>query len=292
MAPGSGLRQDRHAHRGLDHPAGRLEIAHLNSLLERAMQLVAHLAQEGVNGAGLLQAHIVKVERVHKVNRRRTGQGVTPGQHQHQAVAAVGNGLQALGAHQAGHDADVGLALRDRADDVVRKAFAQVDIDIGVAQQVAAQDRWQVLPQGRRVGKHPQVSLDAPGVLLQIAPQVLDLAQHRAGMVHKGLARRRERDALAGAVEQLGADAFLQIFDARACRRQGDVRGLGAFGQAVGFGNTHHQAQVNEIKVHGHGGIIPPAQAHKKAASLPRALVTARAVPAAPRVHRPCGRPG
>jgi hypothetical protein len=41
------------------------------------------------------------------------------------------------------------------------------------------------------------------------------------------------------------------------------VRGLDAFDQAVGFGNTHHQAQVNEIKVHGHGGIIPLGPAHQ-----------------------------
>jgi hypothetical protein len=42
------------------------------------------------------------------------------------------------------------------------------------------------------------------------------------------------------------------------------VRGLGPFGQAVGFGNAHHEAQVNKIKVHGHGGIIPPGPAHEK----------------------------
>ena len=71
--------------------------------------------------------------------------------------------------------------------------------------------------------------------------------------MHKGLARRRERDALAVAVEQLGADAFFEVLDARAGRRQRDVRGLGPFGEAVGLGHPHHQAQVNQIKVHGHG---------------------------------------
>ena len=60
-------------------------------------------------------------------------------------------------------------------------------------------------------------------------------------------------DAYPKHVMQLGADAFFEVLDARAGRRQRDVRGLGPFGKTVGFCHPHHQAQVNQIKVHGHG---------------------------------------
>ncbi|MNV96728.1 hypothetical protein D3C71_1917670 [compost metagenome] len=102
-------------------------------------------------------------------------------------VSAIGHRDQAFGAHLTGHDADVGLAFANGTDDVVGQAFAQVDIHIRVLAQVGAQHGWQKLAQRRGVGKHTHMALDAAGVFLHVAAQVLDLAEHGAGMLHKGL---------------------------------------------------------------------------------------------------------
>jgi hypothetical protein len=35
------------------------------------------------------------------------------------------------------------------------------------------------------------------------------------------------------------------------------VRGLGPFGEAVGFSHPHHEAQIHQIEMNRHGGIVP-----------------------------------
>jgi len=96
------------------------------------------------------------------------------------------------------------------------------------------------------------MALDAAHVLLHVAAQMLDLAQHHARMGDEGLARRRQRHALAGAVQQLGADALFQVLDARAGRREGNEGKFRATRHAVGVGDVHHEAQIHKIEMHGH----------------------------------------
>ena len=206
-----------------------------------------------MDGAGFVQPHVVQLQRVGKVDLHLAVEGMALGDHQHQPVAAVGQGLQVLGAHQAGDDADVGLPLGHGAHDVVRQALAQVDVHVGVAAQEVPQHRRQEFAQRGGVGEHAHMALDAAHVFLHVAAQVFDLPEHHARVGHEGLARRCERHALAGAVQQLGADAFFQVLDARAGRRQGDEGEFRAARHAVGVGDVHHQAQIHKIEMHGHG---------------------------------------
>jgi len=124
----------------------------------------------------------------------------------------------------------------------------------GLLAQEVAQHRRQKLARRGGVGKHAHMALDAAHIFLHVAAQVLDLREHHARVRHEGLARWRQRHALAGAVEQLGANALLQVLDARAGRGQGDEGQLGATRHAVGVGDMHHQAQVHKVEMHGHGG--------------------------------------
>jgi hypothetical protein len=135
--------------------------------------------------------------------------------------------------------------------DVAAEPLAQVDVHIRMRGQVAAQHRRQELGDRGGAGEDAQVALHALRVLLQITAQVLDLVQHQPRMVGEGLARRRERHALAAAVQQLRADPLLQVLDAHARRRQRHVRALGPARETVGLGDVDEEAQVDQVEVHG-----------------------------------------
>ena len=246
-----GFRQDADAHPSLDHAAGRLEVADLDAQLDRAVHLVGDLVQERVDRTRFVQADVVERQRIGERHRLAPCECVVGRDAEHQPVLPVGHDLQPLGAHVARDDADVGLAFADRAHDVARQPLAQVDVDIRVGRQVAAQNGGQELGDRGGAGEHAQVALHALGVLLQVAAQVFDLVQHQPRVVGKSLAGRRQRHALAAAVQQLAAQAFLEVLDAHAGRGQRQVRTLGAACQAVAVGDVDEQPQVDEIEMHG-----------------------------------------
>ena len=100
------------------------------------------------------------------------------------------------------------------------------------------------------------MALDTTHVLLHVAAQVLNLAQHHARMRDESLTRRGQRHALAGAVQQLGANALFEVLDARARGRQGNEGQFRSARHAVCLSNAHHQTQIHKIKMHGHARIV------------------------------------
>jgi len=121
-------------------------------------------------------------------------------------VAPVGQHLQVFGAHQPGHDADIGLSLGHGTHDVVAQPFLQVHIHIRVRQQVAPPSTGgRNSPSAVVLANTRTVPFDATRVLPQVGAQMLQLAQHQPGMVHKGLPGRGSASRPARAVKQLDA---------------------------------------------------------------------------------------
>src|SRR5690606_11962950 len=85
-----------------------------------------------------------------------------------------------------------------------------------------------------------------------VAAQVLKLTQHNTGMAYKSLARRRQCDPLAIAIEQCSTQMIFQVLDTVAGRRQRQKRTLRTFGHALGARHIDHQLHIRQIKVHGH----------------------------------------
>ena len=92
----------------------------------------------------------------------------------------------------------------------------------------------------------------SPHTLAAYRRDVRKLLQHQPRMVHEGLARRRERHPLTGAIQQLDAQALFQILDTYRCCRQRHVRALRAPREAVGFGDIDEELDVGKIEMRSH----------------------------------------
>lgn len=94
----------------------------------------------------------------------------------------------------------------------------------------------------RGVGEDADVAGVAVGLLLEVMFQVVHLAHDDPRMLQQLLARGRDFDAAAVAVQETGIELVLQRLDAHADGRQGQVGPLGSLGQAGGFGDVDEQA--------------------------------------------------
>jgi hypothetical protein len=101
------------------------------------------------------------------------------------------------------------------------------------------------------LAKDAQMALHALRIFLQVAAQLLQLAEHQPGMVGESLAGRRERDAVAVAVKQFAAHALLEILDAHARGGQRQRRTLRAAREAVAVGDVDEEPQVHQVEMHG-----------------------------------------
>src|SRR5690606_34275705 len=81
----------------------------------------------------------------------------------------------------------------------------------------------------------------------EVGIQLPQVVQQVARMVQQGVAGRCQLDALGLAIEQADAELALQVADALAHRRQGEVLALGGAGQAALVGDGGEQAQGDEI---------------------------------------------
>ena len=185
---------------------------------------------------------------------------------QREPVRAIRQILHARAAAAAlGRDADIGRPVDDRLDHLMAEPLAQFDVDVGMGHQIPAQHVRDELVHGGRIGIQPDAPLDAPGVFLDLAAQVIQLPQHGARMLHEHLARRGQRHPLAAAIQQVGTQGFLEALDPVAGGGHGQEGAFGAFGQAHGAGHVHHQLHIDQVKASRHGtAILRIRKAHLK----------------------------
>jgi len=112
---------------------------------------------------------------------------------------------------------------------------------------------WQAFGDRTGVGGDAQMALDAAGELADLAFQRVQGGMERADMAHQRPAGIGLLDAAGMAVEQVHAQARLQIGQALAGRGQGQVLALGATRDAARLGDGEHQVQRGQVKAHGGG---------------------------------------
>jgi hypothetical protein len=147
-------------------------------------------------------------------------------------------------------DADVRLAVRDGGDDLVAESLFEVDVHLRVRAQEQAQRLGQELGQRVRIRQQPHVSLEAVGVLAELAAHAFGLLQQQARVVNQRAPGRRRLHALAIAVQERRAQLELHVADTRAGGGHGQVHALGAGGDAAGFDDVQEQPQVREVEAH------------------------------------------
>src|SRR5690554_3073865 len=252
VAAGCGFRNDAYADMGGDHPASGFEIADLYPKAQHASQVVGRLKQEGVDRTGFRKANVVIGQCFIEVDNGATRQRVIHVRDQHQSVGTVGKKLDVFPAANLGRDPDVCRTVHDCLDDLKAQALAQFDRDVAVLAQVVCQDGRHEFVHGGCIGVHPYAAFHATGVLLDIAPQVLQLTQDHTGVLDEGLAGWRKGYALTAAVQQGGAQMTFEIFNAVAGRRQRKKGSFGPFCHAVSARDVHHKLHVSQVEVHGH----------------------------------------
>ncbi len=218
------FRHHGHPHAGGHHAAHGVEVGQLDAQPQCVAQLLADLVQKGLQRAVAVHADKVLVQHLGKRDLLVAAPGGCVGGDQHQAVGAEVQAGQAVGVHLAGDDAQVRPAFADVVRNVGIGAFLQVHADVRVLHQVGGQDVGHELRHRRGVGKDAHMAAQAGAVFLQIGLQLAGLLQHGAGMVQEGLARRRQAHSASLSNQQRHASLFLQRLDARAGRRQRQMR--------------------------------------------------------------------
>ena len=173
---------------------------------------------------------------------------------QHEAVDAERQNFQAGDVFGAGDDADVGLAVGDRGDDLVAQALFEIDVHLRMRREEVAQWLGQKFRQRIRVGEQAHVTLEAVGVFAQLAAHPLGLLQQQSRVVHERSARRRRLYALTFPIEQRRTELDLHVADARTCGGDGEVHAVRAGSDAAGFHDVHEQLEVDQVEAHGRGG--------------------------------------
>jgi hypothetical protein len=146
---------------------------------------------------------------------------------------------------------DVGASLEHAAGDVGVGLFLQLDVDARVAGEHPGQDRRQDVGHGGGVGEDAQVPAQAAAVFLEVGAQVLDLPKDGAGMMEKGLARRREPHPARLAHQQGQARLLLDAADAGAGRGEREMLAGRCPGQLALLGDGREQPQVGQVELHG-----------------------------------------
>ena len=121
---------------------------------------------------------------------------------QHEAVGAKRQGLETGDLHGGGDDPDIRGAVGYGGDDLVTEPLLQIDVHLRVGSEEIAERFGQEL--GQRIGIRQQtnLSLDALGILRELAVHALRLLQQHARVMNEGAAGRRRLHTLALAVQQ------------------------------------------------------------------------------------------
>ncbi|SPK76416.1 protein of unknown function (plasmid) [Cupriavidus taiwanensis] len=214
-----------------------------------------HLAQEQEVAAGAAHADKVERQRRAKTHFGLARERVVRRHHQDQLVARVAHRAHprrvVAGVEIPGQDADIGLMRRHRGQDSLAGTLLQVDVDVGVGQQEAAQAGNNEAVERAAVGQQPDIALQPGREAPDLAMHALHAQQQFAHMDQQGFARRGQLHAARAAHEQRRAHGVLQVLQAVARRRRGDVSGRRAARQALRIGNGLEQAQVGQFVTQG-----------------------------------------
>ena len=138
---------------------------------------------------------MIEAQRVCELDLSVLGEDVVSRRDEDEAVGAVGEHDQILGADAAIDNADFGGPFGQGADDADTQLLAKVDADIWMGGQERRQDTGQKLRDRSGVRKDTDVASNAFGVLSQVVLQLLRMQQHQSAVVQKRLPRRSQRDA-------------------------------------------------------------------------------------------------
>ena len=195
--------------------------------LDAPVEHVAGLLRQSVEGARLAE-----LERA----RHREHIGVVDHGDLAEADARLGDGVRC-------DQADIGLARVQHFQHFRRRRLVDVDLDVGAGGGAAVE----------RVGQHRLdhrvETSDADDRTRgaeagEIGLRLLDLLEHALGMAHQHLAGVGEHHAVVAAVEQAGADAFLELGELLGERGLGEAELLAGLRQRRRLRHRHENAKL------------------------------------------------
>lgn len=249
-AAGGGFRHDADPDPALHQPADRIEAAQLHAQPQRAALAYGLGRQEPLQRGGAVQADQVAAEHVGEGHRLALGQRVDGAGHHHEAVRAEREGLQAAHVDGAGDDADVADALGHQPDDLVGEPLLEVDADVRMVGQEAAQRLGDEFGQGVGVGQQPHFARQAAGIGAEVLAQAGGLREDGAGVLEQGAACGRGGHPLPRPLQQRRAQRVLHIADPRRGRGQGQGAAFGPAGDGSGVRHLAEQPQINQVEPH------------------------------------------
>ncbi|MNN08985.1 hypothetical protein D3C81_1218540 [compost metagenome] len=208
-----------------------------------------HVGQEQEVAALAADRHQVMFQRLRQADLVQHAQRVPCRHHEHQFIDAVADELQPAQVDGAGHQADVGAAFDHRAHAVFAQVLFEVDVDVGIGGQEAAQ-RGRQAGHGAAVGVDPDMPFGAVGMALHLALQAFHVFHDGLRVAQYRFAGRCQRHALLGAVEQRHAHRLFQVLETVARRRRRQVHIRGAAGDAPGLCDGKEYAQVGQFETH------------------------------------------
>lgn len=208
------------------------------------------------------QADEVELEQLGETHLPAPRQAMAGRRDQHQPVGPERMAFQAGGEGRLRGDADVGVARGDGGCDRRTLAVLEIEVDRGIGREEIREQPGQMLRQGRCVGQHAHAALQSARIGRKLAAHGVDLLQHDAGMVEQAAPGIGQLHAAPAALQQRHVEHLLHAADARAGRRQGKVRALGAVRDAAGLGDVAEQAEIGEIEAHGRAYVQAEGRVH------------------------------
>ena len=131
----------------------------------------------------------------------------------------------------------------------------QIDLDVGVGAAEGGQVFGQELDNGRNVGMHTHVALDARGIFVQVHLQPVHVEQYGACVVQEGFPGGGEIHPAGVAVKQGGIDVCFQVGQAFAHGRGCQLLALGGARYGAFFAYGHEQLHGREVQA-ACGGVL------------------------------------
>ena len=177
VALGGGRRDDADPDIAFDKPAYRIKAAQLNSQFEAAADPFGLVGKKTLQRARSVQPNKIEFEHVGKSDARFRRQRVPRRDNQHETVGAKRQGFKTGDLHCGGDDSDIRGAVGDGSDDLVTEPLLQIDVHLRVGGEEIAERLRQEFGQRVGVGQQANLSLDALGILRQLAVRALCLLQ-------------------------------------------------------------------------------------------------------------------
>ena len=208
-------------------------------------------AREGVQQrAAPVQADEVIGQAAPEIGDVARGQRMVRRRHHHQPVAAKRHQVQAAPGHAGGADAQVGQAVLHRSRDVAAQLFLDLHARAGAARHEVGQRRRQELHQRGHIGPQPHMTARALACSLSSLLKSSKPWNRRAACCS---ARRPAavRPRPARCVRAAAAGGGLEIRQAPAGRRQGQVAVARALSDAAALRHGAEQTQGHEVHARG-----------------------------------------